>query len=77
MTKYTEEVARVFNTAKAPHRGFLMQIIERSDYLVLALYRENLAQFNVQQQQDLALFVINLLTEMQKLTAITVEVMNA
>ncbi len=74
MSRYTPEIARVFNEAKAPYRGFVMDIAELSDRLVLVIYKDNLSSFARPQQEALALFAIELVKKMQLITTITLEV---
>jgi hypothetical protein len=71
---YTTEVAKMFNEAKAPYRGFVMDVIERQDQLSLVIYKDNLSRFTNFQQQALAAFAIDLVKRLQNITTITLEV---
>ncbi len=74
MTKYTPEVAKTLHEAKAPYRGFVMDVAELPDRLVLVIYRDNLASFTRAQQEALALFAIELVKRLQMIVPITLEV---
>lgn len=71
---YTPEVAKMFNEAKAPFRGFVMDVAELPDQLVLVIYKDNLSGFTSFQQQALAAFAIDLVKKLQMITTITLEV---
>ena len=74
MSLYTLEVAKAFNEAKAPYRGFVMDVAELSESLVLVIYKDNLNSFTRSQQEALAMFVIDLVKKLQLITAIYLEV---
>jgi hypothetical protein len=74
MTRYTKQVAEMLHAAKAPHRGFKMDIAELEDSLVLVIYKDNLSSYTKEQQEDLAIFVINLVKKLQSITTIYIEV---
>lgn len=71
---YTPEVAKMLHEAKAPYRGFVMDVAEFPDELVLVIYKDNLASFTRFQQEALAVFAIDLVKKMQMITTITLEV---
>lgn len=53
-TRYTDEVQRVFKTMKPPFPGFIVDIVDRMDYLELRVYRPVIEMYSDPQKMQLA-----------------------
>lgn len=60
MTRYTPEVQRIFKTMKSPHPGFIVDIVDRMDYLELRVYRPVVEMFSDSQKMELAEYLYRL-----------------
>ncbi len=74
VSKYTTDMAMVIHMMPCPHKGFIVDVEEKPDQLLLIIYHDNIVEFNTQQQQDLAFYIIAMLQELRKLGVWGVEV---
>ncbi len=73
MSLYTRAVEEILHTARAPHRGLVMDIEEWPDTLKLVVYSDNLSDFPRPVQEDFAVFLIDLVKRLQQVTTIHLE----
>src|SRR5690242_21930997 len=60
MTKYTEEVEKIFKTIEPPYKTFIVDLIEYPGHLGLRVYRPNINKFNQAQKVQLATYLYEL-----------------
>lgn len=69
MKIYDKEIQQIMRS-KAPWPGLVIDVVEYPDYpglLVLRCYESNYKQFNTMQQQDLSIYVSNLMEKIKAL----------
>lgn len=54
MSKYTQEVQRIFKGFKPPFPNFIVDIAEYPDYIALRVYKDNIESFSEPQKVVLA-----------------------
>lgn len=60
MSRYTPEVQKVFKSIKPPFPGFIVDVVERSDYLELRVYRPVIEMYSDSQKMELAEYLYRL-----------------
>lgn len=60
MSKYNDEVRRVFKTYRPPFPTFIVDMVEYDDYLALRVYRPNIEEFSEPQKVQLAQYLYEL-----------------
>lgn len=60
MSRYTPEVQKLFKTMRPPYPGFIVDIVERTDYLELRVYRPVIEMFSDLQKVELAQYLYEL-----------------
>lgn len=60
MTKYTEEVQKVFLSVPCPTPGFVVDIVEFPHYLILRVYRPNVDKFKITEKVQIATYLYEL-----------------
>lgn len=60
MTRYTEEVEKVFKTIQAPVPGFVVDLIEYPGTISLRIYEPNVQRFKTAEKVQLATYLYEL-----------------
>lgn len=70
MIKYDSAAQKVIKENKAPYSGIIMDVIDYDDkpgILVLRLYKDNISDFNDNQQIEIAIWLKDLLDKLNNL----------
>jgi len=60
MKIYNDQIRDIVHNTRAPHKGFIFDIVELEIYpglLCLQVYDENITNFSTTQQQDLSIYL--------------------
>lgn len=60
MTRYTEEVEKVFKTIQPPVPGFIVDLIEYPGTISLRVYQPNVMRFKTEEKVQLATYLYEL-----------------
>lgn len=73
MTKYTEEVERIFKTIESPHPNFIVDLVEYPGHIALRVYKPNIEKFNQAQKVSLATYLYELRDAIRTVTGCEIE----
>lgn len=60
MSKYNDNVKRIFKTLRPPYPNFIVDVAEYPDYLALRVYKDNVESFSENQKVSLAEYLYKL-----------------
>ena len=70
MIKYDSAAQKILNECKAPYKGIIIDVVDYEDkpgILVLRLYKDNISDFNNDQQIEIATWLVKLLDKLNNL----------
>lgn len=60
MSRYTKDIQNIFRTMKPPYPGFIVDIVEYPNQLILRVYQDNVDSFSQGEKVNLAEYLFQL-----------------
>lgn len=73
MTKYTEEVEKIFKTIESPYPNFIVDLIEYPGHIALRVYKPNIDKFKQAEKVALATYLYQLRDAIRNVTGCEIE----